>query len=63
MKLSDDAIKYLQDCVRYYDELEMEVIYLTGLNFNTLRNLFASGYTLSTPKKDSSLSESIERNK
>lgn len=35
----------------------MEIIQLTGFNFITLRNLFASGYTLSPPKNDSSLSE------
>lgn len=57
MKISDYSINYVQDSIRSYQELEMEIIQLTGFNFITLRNLFASGYTLFPPKNDSSLSE------
>ena len=43
-------ISYRDKLLRHYDELETEIGQLTGYNLETLRKLFAAGYTLTPPE-------------
>lgn len=49
--------------IRHYDELETQIRQLTGYNLETLKQLFAAGYTLTPPDYSSSpsMSEMAEK--
>ena len=46
----NDRGGYLHEELMRYEKLEIEIKQLTGFNFDTLRTLFAMGYTLKPPE-------------
>ena len=49
----DRRYKTISETLMEYEKLEIEVKQLTGFNFETLKMLFAAGWTLVPPKYES----------
>ena len=59
--LNGDAKKSVET-IRQFQELENEIIQLTGFSLGQLKVLFAEGYTLQPPKKPVSILELLREN-
>ena len=57
---SEERYMQLSKELRKYEELEIQIKQLTGLNIECLKKLFAMGYTLKYPDYDMTLTEMAE---
>ncbi len=56
-----DNLVEIGKAYQYYEQLEQELILLTGYNLRRLKDLFAAGWTLTPPPESSSLTEALEK--